>query len=73
MTVKGRITIACDEINVAGGMGELRCGDLTTLVPHGAMLFDGYRCAVRAFRAAAREGETDSRAFSRADDNSGRA
>jgi hypothetical protein len=38
VTVKGWSTIECDEVDVAGEMVELRCGDFRILVPHSAIL-----------------------------------
>ncbi|TCG03070.1 hypothetical protein BZM27_51195 [Paraburkholderia steynii] len=54
MTVKGGwSTAACDEVNVAGEMVELRCGDLKTLIPYSAIL-TAIGCAIRTFHAGER-------------------
>ncbi|MFP3559687.1 hypothetical protein SB861_55230 [Paraburkholderia sp. SIMBA_049] len=69
--MKGWSIIACDEVDVAGEMAELRCGELKILVPYSAMLTAVAAQSGHFTLENGPRGETDSRAISRADDNSG--
>jgi hypothetical protein len=70
--VKGWSTIACDEVNVAGEIVELRCGDLKILVHQAPYFLTAIAAQSGQFtQRDGPRGETDSRAISRVDDNSG--